>query len=119
MDRLTVKVLKYLSKQHEPVHLEKILSRFGKNSEKSMEYLGTYGYAKDKKTIGGIEVRNGKPQPSFVSNKMWEITSAGIDYIQHKPGNDFDRWITRLVAIWGAITGTIALLIELAQYFLR
>ena len=118
MDRLTVKVLKYLRKQNEPVCLDKILDLYGKTAQKSIEYLESQGYATDKKVFGGMEYRNGKPRPAFVSNRFWEITSKVIDFIQHKPGQDFDRWATRLVAIWGAITGTIALLLELWQRFL-
>ena len=45
------------------------------------------------------------------------LTSAATELYEDRKSNNFDKIFTRSVAIWGGITGTIALIAELMPLF--
>ena len=58
----------------------------------------------------------------FSDNKMDDNTEiflqdAAIEEVEKYREHTIDNWITRTVAIWGGITGTVAILIQLVQWF--
>ena len=46
----------------------------------------------------------------------YQISDFGRAYLEALPGELIDRWFTRIFALWGAITGTIAVIVEVCQY---
>lgn len=117
MNRLSIKVLRFIKKQSEPVSKDVIISKFGNDAVESIRFLEKEEYIKAGKKIYPHRNLNGQHE-IFISNGKYEIAALGLDFLQHKPGRDFDRWLTRIIAIWGALTGTAALLIELTLHFL-
>lgn len=114
MDNLSHKILKYISSQEETSRAE-LISNFGNGAKASIDFLSENKYI----TSGRIPIGAGPDhRPILASDGVFRITSQGLAYLQEKPGKDFDRWLTRIVAIWGAITGTAALVIELVLHFL-
>lgn len=45
------------------------------------------------------------------------LSDEGLQYLNRVQDQNSDRRITRLIATWGAVTGTISLLIEAVQCF--
>lgn len=114
LDKLSHKILTHISKQKVTLRQD-IISVFGENAQKSIDFLMEGRYIKSGQVI--LEVGHNMA-PKFGSDGKYSITSLGLAYLQEKPGKDFDRWLTRIVAIWGAITGTAALVLELVLHFL-
>ena len=111
MDRTSVKVLKFIRKQAVPVSADVIVAKFGTPGEQSLSRLceGKYisqGIAKTWLYHNGA---TGTSETKAVHNAMYTIEPLGRDFLEHKFWDDFDKWLVRLCAIWGAITGTIAL----------
>ena len=47
---------------------------------------------------------------------LYRITEAGNAWAEGWLGESFDKWSTRFCAIWGAITGTIAIAMEIMEF---
>ena len=115
MDKLSVRVLKYLAKENRKINKNEIISVFGESAQESLSYLEKNDYISSEKVPAGI---GPDKKVVFLSNGVYSITSFGKGFLEAKPGRDFDKWLTRLVAIWGAITGTAALVLEVVLHFL-
>ena len=113
MDKLSLKILKYISKQTEPVTKQTIVAIYSQKALASLEDLEKVGFiASQSKSFQSIP---GLPQivPVIDYYGNYVITSMGLGFLEKNPWDVFDRWLTRIIAICGAITGTIALLLEL------
>lgn len=106
MDRLSINVLRYLKKQNNPILKETITEKYGTQASKSLRYLEDNGYIKSGKELFPHLTENGK-RTMFVSDGKYEITSLGIDFLQHKPGNDFDRWLNRISMLASMLGGAL------------
>lgn len=115
MDKLSLKVLKYISSKQDNVSVQAIKEMFGDTSKKSLLFLEKEGLIKSGRIPIGCD-RDLKP--ILQSDGLFSITSTGLAFLEEKPGKDFDRWLTRFCAIWGAITGTAALILEAVLHFL-
>lgn len=114
MDKTSVKILRYIKRHGPHVSAKVIEDKFGKEAKSSISYLESQKYIKSQRRLAGPGV-GGKPV--FLSTGIYEIDSPGRDFLQHKLGNDFDRWITRIASIVGAITGITALIGEIVFHF--
>lgn len=110
MDKLSLKVLKYVSKNTEKSERESIIKKFGENSLRSLDSLEKEEFIKSGRLPAGGGV--------FCSDGLYMITSKGLAFLEERPGKLYDTWSTRFFAIWGAITGTAALILEAALHFL-
>lgn len=104
----------YISRQEE-TDRDELISVFGDGAKISADFLLQSEYISSGLEPRGITLDH---RPIMVSDGIFRITSQGLAYLQEKPGKDFDRWLTRIVAIWGAITGTAALVLEVVLHFL-
>lgn len=107
MDKLSVKVLKYIKKRNSPVKRSEIVAKFGENSIRSLEYLKKNDYIKDGKVVSGVVSNGGKLAPHYTSNFIYDITSSGLDFLESKPGRDFDRWLDRANIIFPMVGGAL------------
>lgn len=64
------------------------------------------------------EEREHVPGYAGVPTGMARITAFGEHFLAYAKRRSFDRWFTMIIAIWGAITGTAAIVIELVLHFL-
>ncbi|MEL7568079.1 MAG: hypothetical protein AAGU27_24830 [Dehalobacterium sp.] len=110
MDKLSIKVLKHIAREQDNVSKKSVIDRFGKLASKSLLFLESEGLIKSGRVPVGI---GAEMKPVFSSNGIFSITSKGLSHLEEKPGKDFDRWLTRVIAIWGAITGTGAIVLEI------
>lgn len=110
MDKHSLKVLKFIAKADGAAPRNAIIDRFGESSRRSINFLSTEGYITSGRTIAGAGPVG---RPVFVSDGKFTVTSKGLAYLEAHPFIVFDQWLTRILAIWGAITGTIALFLEL------
>lgn len=115
MDKLSLKVLKKLKETENATTRKEIISIFGKSATKSLSFLESEGYIKSGRIPTSI---NSNLQPVWRSDGQFSITSKGLAFLEEKPGKDFDRWLTRFCAIWGAVTGTAAIIAEIVLHFL-
>lgn len=115
MDKLSLQVLKHIASQQDDVHVKSIVALFGPASRKSLTFLQKEELIKSEQMILGI---GADMKPVLTSNGIYSITSKGLAFLEEKPGKDFDRWLTRFCAIWGAITGTVAIIAEIVLHFL-
>jgi len=114
MDKLSLKVLRYISKS-ENVNRSEIISKFGDRAKSSINYLYSEKYIESGQTYIGLDHNR---RPVSISNGVFQINSKGRAYLEEHPGKAFDRWLTRFCAIWGAITGTAAIIVEIWLHFL-
>lgn len=114
MDRLSLKVLKHIAAEKDKVSRKSVVGLFGEAAQKSLTYLENDGFIKSGREPIGF---GPNMTPVFASDGIFSITSEGIAFLEEKPGKDFDRWLTRFCAIWGAITGTAALILEAVLHF--
>lgn len=109
LSRAEIKKLRWISKR-EPV-CEDVLEE--DNTAQRLYHRGlierTYSdrYPYTQPPYGIIEI----PHNAF------QLSDEGWQYLNRAREQDSERRITRFIAIWGAITGTISLLIEAVQYF--
>lgn len=97
MDRLSKKILKYIFKQSTASHTE-IIEKFGERASASIRFLFNNGYIS-----------------AMPRTRVYRVESLGIGFLETRRGVSADRWITRICAIIGAVTGTISLLSQLFQ----
>lgn len=110
MDKLSLRVLKHISKSNGTVGQESIIESFGDDSLRSLTYLESEGLIKSGRLPAGGGV--------FCSDGLFAATSKGLSFLEERPGKLYDTWSTRVLAIWGAITGTAALILEAVLHFL-
>lgn len=109
MDNKSVKVLAYLKGQTDPVSKEQIIKEFGSDAAKSLAYLKENRFI----TEGSMPVSvsfdhvTGRATHNYGPNSMFEIASEGLDFLQHKPWNDFDRWLNRFSLLFSIIGGAL------------
>lgn len=115
MDKLSLKVLRHIAAQQDNISAKSVVTLFGDASKNSLSFLENEGFVKSGRTILGI---GADMKPVFTSNGIYSITSKGLAFLEEKPGRDFDHWLTRFCAIWGAITGTAAIIAEIVLHFL-
>lgn len=113
MDKLSEETLRYINKQ-DNTSRQDIIESFGVAAKKSIDYLLNEDYISAPSNFMGMGV-NGSPV--FSKAGKYSITSKGVEYLEEKTGKIFDKWLTRILAIWGAITGTIAIVVEIVQVF--
>lgn len=106
MDKLSTKVLRYLQKQTEPVSKKDLVVKFGEKAAESIRYLEKAEYIKSGSTFYPHTNGSGK-QAFYISNQKYEIASAGLDYLQSKPGRDFDRWLNRISILLSILGGAL------------
>lgn len=110
MDKLSLRILKYISKGNGTVEHESIIEKFGDNSQRSLTFLENECFIKSGRLPAGGGV--------FCSDGLYVITSKGLAFLEARPGKLYDIWSTRFFAIWGAVTGTAALILEAVLHFL-
>lgn len=106
MDKLSIKVLRYLKKQSEPIPKDAIIKEFGSRAAESIRYLEGAEYIKSGKSFVPYLNNNGS-RASFVSNGKYEIASLGLDFLQSRPGKIFDGWLSRLSVIFSILGGAL------------
>ena len=114
MDRESLKMLRYLKKENKPISRDVLKEKYGTSANDSISYLLKMGYIKQGTISSGVtrDPSTGLVKVKDWPNGMFEVDSPGKDYLQHKLGNDFDRWITRVTAIIGFITGVWSLILH-------
>ena len=101
MDKMSFRILRYLKKQNAKTSRKAIIDKFGAQANKSLSYLEQGGYIHSDKRIAGTGFDR---KPVYISIGMYEITSSGLDFLEAKPGQDFDRWLNR-ISVLGSILG--------------
>lgn len=111
IDKTSVKVLKYLNGKKDPVEESEIISEFGPDASDSIEYLLKNDYIKEGLKFGGTrpDPITGRATTFNVPNGKYKIVSTGRAYLSQRFWNGIDKWVTRISAIIGLITGVLSL----------
>lgn len=105
MDRTTRKVLRFLSRHAGMNALSVIVAKCGPSTERSLEYLVSIGYVKQsQRRVYTIEGTRSTPDDKY------QITAGGLCYLTEFPWISIDKWLTRICAVVGAVTGIAALI---------
>lgn len=114
MDKTSVKILKYLKDKNEPIEESEIILQCGAGASDSLEYLAKNEYVKEGYMYGCVRTNQstGRVETYNVPNGKYKIVSAGRSYLSHRVGNGIDKWITRISAIIGLITGILSLILH-------
>ena len=107
MDKMSVKILRFLKREAKPVHLNTIVKEFGQEASKSLVYLKDSGYISEGQRVAGVEGTVGNHTLRYKSDLTFSITSLGHDFLEHKFGNDFDRWLNRVNGIYAIVGGAL------------
>ncbi len=110
MDKLSLQVLKYISQNNGEAEQESIVEQFGEKSLRSLTFLENEEFIKSGRLPAGGGV--------YCSDGLYAITSKGLAFLEERPGKLYDICSTRFFAIWGAVTGTAALILEAVLHFL-
>lgn len=114
MEKLAVKILRYLKKQSSPVPLSVLTQKYGCAAERAVTFLDENGFVSQGSEYFPHETDAGTAY--FVKDGKFSIASSGCSYLEHKFADDFDRWITRGTAVIGFVTGVISLILHLIGY---
>nr|WP_290463187.1 hypothetical protein [Acutalibacter muris] len=106
MDKFSRKLLKYIDKQ-KLVSANTLKSKYGQSVRVYLGYLHMDDFISESWEYVS------KDKCDYV----YRTTPKGKAFLEENPGKRFDTWLTRIIAIWGAITGTIALVLELLSRF--
>ena len=98
MDKTSVKVLLYMNSQSQPVSAEKISEKFGSNGEQSLKMLHEGGYIS--RSIDRHETSG-----SFVH--VYELEPLGRDFLEHRFGILFDKWLSRANGLLPILGGAL------------
>lgn len=114
MDKTSLKVLRYIKKQDKPVSREAISQKYGIKGEQSLSQLDTDNYISQGSKYAGITKNSitGRVETKNIPNGMYVIEPKGRDFLEHKFWSDYDKWITRITALFGFITGIISLVLH-------
>lgn len=113
MDKLSRKILKYVYRNPK-VKRKTIIEKFGNDANKCIDYLYNEKYI----TSNHIPVGVGpNMRPVLMSDGLYSISPSGISELEQQPGKTFDKWLTRILAIIGAVTGTISLIVDIMQWY--
>lgn len=105
MEKLAVRILRHLGKSNAPVSREDLNAKFGQNAGSALSYLENEGYVKQGTVL---RPRVGThPNDFYQPNGMFQITSKGRAFLQEKPGNDFDRWLSRVSVLASILGGAL------------
>lgn len=106
MDKLSLKVLRYLSKQSAPVHRDRLMELFGRPAAESIRFLEKSEYIKSGSSfMPGYRGEDGRV--NYISDHRYVIASLGLDFLQSKPGKDFDRWLGRISIVASVLGGAL------------
>lgn len=117
MDRVSIKVLRYLKKQDKAVSRDAVAQKYGAKGEQSLSQLSVDNYISQGVKYAGIS-RNpvtGRAETKNAPNGMYTIEPKGRDFLEHRFWNGFDRWITRATALIGFATGLISLIMHFIE----
>lgn len=112
MDKLSVRVLKHIHKNGDSLHESAVYKKYGDQALSSLRFLRKNGYISSSQYNRTSYNRAGRLHPNYVPDCVYTIEPPGREYLQHWFWNTFDPWLTRILAIWGAITGTLALFLS-------
>lgn len=98
MDRTSVKVLKYINKNTGPVFTEQITEKFGDKGTQSLSMLYHEGY------LSRSLERSGTPE---TLTNAYYIEPLGRDFLEHRFGDIFDKWLGRAGAIFPILGGAL------------
>ena len=131
LDKRCWKVLKYLYRQHGCVKEKTLYVKFDERFRQTIIYLLKTGYIEmvshdskdpDQITMIGKEYVDAPPRIKGIvgfPGNFFRITPMAKGVVESRPRLQFEHWLTIAIAVWGAITGTLALLIDLLPYFLQ
>lgn len=113
MDKKSVEVLRHFKKTAHPISRAKAIEVLGKDADKSITYLFNEGYLdQGVRKEGWIrDEHRGVSIPREMPNNVYEINAKGIDFLEHYFWESVAKWVTLVCAVWGALTGTISLLL--------
>ena len=108
MDRTSVKVLKYINKKDAPVFAEQIAEKFGERGTQSLSMLYHEGYLSRslERTTTGTNAVAGKSETEILTNAYY-IEPLGRDFLEHRFGNVFDKWLGRANGIFSILGGAL------------
>lgn len=112
MDKLSVRVLKHIHKGGDFLHESDVYRKFGYPALSSLKFLCKTGYISSSEHNRVRYNQGSKLHPNYVADCVYTIEPPGKAFLQHWFWNTFDPWLTRVLAIWGAITGTLALILR-------
>ena len=98
MDRTSVKVLKYINKKAGHVFADEITVKFGDKGTQSLSMLYHEGYLSRSLERAGT--------PEILTNAYY-VEPLGRDFLEHRLGNTFDKWLSRANGITSILGGAL------------
>ena len=109
LDKSSENVLKFISEKGGQATDKMIRERFGEKADASLQFLQEKGFVLSRKEYSGI---NSFGRPVTTGATYYVCQPAGNAYLEEIVGKRVDRWITRIAAIVGAVTGVVSLLLH-------
>lgn len=129
LDRNCWKVLKYLRRHYGWAEKRNLDLKFDERYQQTIDYLIKTKYLERITTktgegpqaiiVGRILTIQESPRLGLqgFEGTFTRLTPMANKVIEEKPLKIFDHWLTKAIAVWGAITGTIAILLDILSYF--
>ena len=112
MDKLSLKVLRRICKSGGELTESAIYQKFGNDALSSLKFLCKNNYISSSQYNRSRYNQGSKHAPHYAADCLYAIEPPGKAYLEHWFWNTYDPWLTRIIAIWGAITGTLALILR-------
>lgn len=108
MDRISIEVLKYINKKDGHVLAEQIAGEFGEKGMQSLSMLYHEGYLSRslERTTTEPDAVTGKSEMELLTN-VYRIEPLGRDFLEHRFGNAFDKWLGRANSIFTILGGAL------------
>lgn len=113
MDNYSLKILKLLKKQGTQSKENFYKTMCPAIVEMCIKELQENDFLIITDKLYNVSNKNDVIQGEFIS-----LSLKGLSFIEEYKRDLIDIWITRILAIWGSVTGTIAIFAQLVQLFL-
>lgn len=129
LDKNCWRVLRFLHRHYGWAEKHSMEMKFDERYQQTIDYLISTKYLEEITTesgkgpqaiiVGKILTIQTHPRLGLhgYANTYIRLTPMANKAMEDRPHMIFDHWLTKTIAIWGAITGTLALLIDLLPYF--
>lgn len=114
MDKRSISILRYIARSDKPVSDRELDAQFGNKTKLSVEFLRDSGFIVAANRY--LDPNTNREMPT--DHGPYVITAAGLAFLEQRPGVLYDKWSTRILAVYAAITSTAAIFLELWLHFL-
>lgn len=103
LDKQSLKILKFISKNPVNDNEALVVNKYGDNSKSSIEHLLNLGF------VERVITQTGFSLDDYEAEEVLTLTSLGSAYLEQRPGRLFERFYPHIISTLALIISLIAL----------